>query len=637
MITTQNSIIDKLKISGRLPTPKGVALEVINLTQHEGASNHDIIRLISADPALSQRVIKAANVLVGSHSRPIVTTHDAVTVLGFRALRQLVLGIALIADHKHGPCKQFNYSSFWSHSLLTGIAVRHLAERAKLAASDEIFTLGLLGGIGQLALATVYPDEFGKILEHSAQDSLNELYSKEREKFGFEQAEVSAAILADMNFPSIFQRLIHDYPQPKSSSVVEGSREWKLMHLLHLASLMAEVSLAGENERSKLVRTLRSEAVQLAIEESYIVEVAEKCARDWSEWAALLNMSACQLPSFSALFVNEPDEIIVPQEPLDSLGYKMRVLVVDDDRAMRMFLEKMLKDSGHHVAVASNGIEALQLLKSERPQLIITDWVMPEMDGIAMCRELRAKPENRSIYVIVMTAYESTEILVEAFEAGANDYIHKPITPKMFYARLKAAQRVVQLQEENAFDREQLLNYSKELSAANERLQQQALTDALTGLHNRRFAMERLEQEWALTKRGTRSLSCLMVDIDHFKSINDKYGHQVGDDALQLVANTLRHAARTQDVVCRYGGEEFLVICPDTDLKAAYQCAERLRLDVAAQSLKLHDGGELKMTVSVGVAKNNASITSLQAILQRADSNLYAAKAAGRNRTVADS
>lgn len=639
MITAQNTILEKLKGSGHLPTPKGIALEVINLTQQENTFNHEIARLISADPALSLRVIKAANVLVGSPTRPVTTINDAVSILGFRALRQLVLGIALIADHQQGPCKQFKYSSFWARSLLSAIAVRYLAERAKLAAPEEIFTLGLLGEIGQLVLATVYPNEFGAILEQADKNTLDELYSKEREKFGFEQAEVSAAILADMNFPTIFQRLIHDYPQPTSSVVVEGSREWKLMNLLHVASLMADVHLASTTHSSQLAKKLRAKAGQLAIEESFIIEVAEKCARDWPEWAALLNVSAHQLPSLAELFAqinNEPEEVAIPPASVDKDAYKLRVLLVDDDRAMRMFLEKMLKDSGHHVAVASNGIEALQMLAKERPQLILTDWVMPDMDGIALCRELRKKPENRSIYIIVMTSYESVEILVDAFEAGANDYIYKPITPKMFHARLKAAQRVVQLQEENAFDREQLLNYSRELAAANARLQQQALTDELTGLPNRRYAMERLEQEWALTQRGTRTLSCLMVDVDHFKSINDRFGHQKGDDALKLIANTLRHAARTQDVVCRYGGEEFLVICPDTNSEAAYQCAERLRLSVADQIMKLHDGSELKVTISIGLARNNEAITTLQAILSRADKNLYAAKAAGRNRTIAD-
>ena len=155
----------KLKISGSLPTPKGVALEVISLAQQDNVSNHDIARLISSDPALSVRVIKAANVLLGNTSRPIAGISDAVTVLGMRALRQLVLGIALMLDYRKGPCKQFDYGKFWVHSLLTGIAARHLAQRTHMVAPEEIFVVGLLSRIGRLAMATMHSDAYGAMTE----------------------------------------------------------------------------------------------------------------------------------------------------------------------------------------------------------------------------------------------------------------------------------------------------------------------------------------------------------------------------------------------------------------------------------------------------------------------------------------
>jgi diguanylate cyclase (GGDEF)-like protein len=303
---------------------------------------------------------------------------------------------------------------------------------------------------------------------------------------------------------------------------------------------------------------------------------------------------------------------------------------------MRLILQKMLQSAGHHVAVATDGAEALTLLDKERPQLIITDWIMPEMDGITLCKKLRARDDFRDVYIIVETAQESQDKLMEAFEAGADDYVLKPITAKMFHARLRAAQRVIQMQDELQHDRAQLLNYSNELADANARLKDQVLHDTLTGLYNRRYAMERLAQEWALSKRGDRTLSCLMLDIDHFKGVNDQYGHIVGDEALKLVAHTLRQTARGQDVVCRYGGEEFLVICPDTKMNEAHECAERLRTNVAEQKLVLKSGVELKMTISVGGVEKKESIDSMEKLLICADNNLYAAKKAGRNKTVVD-
>lgn len=635
MDVAESPILSRLEIGDRLPTPKGVALEVINLTQREGASNHDIVRLVGTDPALSARVIKAANVLLTNPSRPIATIADAVTVLGVHALRQLVMGIALIVDYRHGPCKQFNYPHFWAHSLLTGIAAKHLVANARLAVAEEIFVLGLLGNIGELALVTAYPAEYGNVLEHAKGKTLDELRRLERDKFGCDRAELSEAILADMHFPRIFQALARDFRQPDSSKAAEGSREWRLLHLLHVASQLADACLAGSAERGALVAKLRLHAARVAIEADHLVEIGDACVRDWLDWLELLNMGMVHIPPFAEL-LSQSDAVDaaveVPQwAQADQASYKMRVLLVEDDRAMLVLLEAMLKATGHEVLVARNGVEAMHIVEQQHPQLVITGWTMPQMDGITLCRKLR-ESKRRDVYVIILTIQESVERLVEAFDAGADDYLVKPVAQKIFFARLRAAQRIVQLQEELAFDREQLLRFSKDLAASNERLQRLALTDALTELPNRRFAMERLEQEWALSKRGDRTLSCMMVDVDYFKPINDRFGHQAGDEALKCIASTLRQSARTQDVVCRYGGEEFVVICPDTGIDAAYQCAERLRQNVAALKFE-NQGAGIKLTISIGVAEKKG-VSSIEDLLSRADGCLYAAKQNGRNRTV---
>ena len=235
-----------------------------------------------------------------------------------------------------------------------------------------------------------------------------------------------------------------------------------------------------------------------------------------------------------------------------------------------------------------------------------------------------------------MTAQESTDRLVEAFEAGANDYMTKPINPKVLGARLRAGQRVVHLQEELEFDRQQLHKFADELAASNQRLQQLALTDVLTGLPNRRFANEHLERQWALAERSDRPLSCMMVDIDRFKQINDTYGHKMGDDALKQVAHVLRGSTRAEDVVCRFGGEEFLLICPDIPAEQAYQYAERLRQNVAAIRVRGDDGQAFHLTISIGMASKKPALLNTEMLLQLADKRLYAAKKGGRNRTVAN-
>lgn len=625
-----------LKISGRLPTPKGIALKVISLTQQADVSNNAIAQMIGADPALSVRVIKAANVLLAHSSRPVVTISDAVMVLGARGLRQLVLGIALIVDYRHGPCKEFDYLNFWTHSLLTGIVAKHLAKHTRLASLDEVFVAGLFCRIGQLALATVFTDEYGALLSQARGVEYGELCTREREKFGFDESELGEAILADMNFPKIFQMLVRYCEQPDDSELLEATREWRLLNLMNFAMRIADLFMAEPERRGKLLPGIRRQALRLSIETEELIEIGDACVRDWLEWSALLGMSnSLSIPVFDELLKDEPVAEVAPVEAVELAGCALNVLVVDDDASTLRLLEAMLKAAGHHVTLARNGVEALKLIAQRPPQLLVSDWMMPEMDGIELCTRVRASEAWRNIYVVILTAQENPERLIQAFEAGADDYLMKPITPKIMFARLRAAQRVIQMQAELAADREKLQRLADELTGANERLRQMALTDVLTELPNRRAAMGRLEQEWASLQRSHRQLSCMVVDVDHFKLINDKFGHPAGDLALKSIAKCLRNAARTQDLVCRFGGEEFLVICPDADVEAACQCAERLRRQVEAMALEGFTP-PLRLTVSIGVS-SSAGATSLDEMLTRADKCLYAAKQSGRNRTICQS
>lgn len=625
----------QLKISGRLPTPKGVALQLIKLTQQADASNQAIAHLIGADPALSVRVIKAANVLLANSSRPVVTIADAVMVLGVRSLRQLVLGIALIVDYRHGPCKQFDYLHFWTHSLLTGIAARHLAQHTRLASVDEIFVAGLFSHIGQLALATVFTEDYGALLAPSKGQSGAAVYAMQQDKFGFNEAQLSEAILADMNFPKIFQMLVRHCDQPESAPLVEASREWRLLHLMHFATLLADMFMVNAASRSQRVLEIKQQAQCLAIAQDDLIEIGDACVRDWLEWSALLSMgNDLSIPSFAEL-LQSVEHVVESVPAAVSTPHPLRVLVVEDDPTTLKLLEAMLQSAGHSVVSARNGVEAMRLIRQQPPQLLVSDWMMPEMDGLTLCSHLRASEAWRNIYVVILTAQENPERLIEAFEAGADDYLLKPITSKIFFARLRAAQRVIQMQAELADDRQQLQRLADELTVANQRLQQLALTDALTGLPNRRAAMERLEQECSLSRRSHRQLVCMVLDIDHFKSVNDNYGHPVGDQVLKGVAQALRQAARTQDLVCRFGGEEFLVICPDTDSEAAFQCAERLRLQVAAM-IVAGIAPQLCLTISIGLASVRGEGVTPDDLLGRADKCLYAAKQAGRNRVISE-
>jgi two-component system, cell cycle response regulator len=257
---------------------------------------------------------------------------------------------------------------------------------------------------------------------------------------------------------------------------------------------------------------------------------------------------------------------------------------------------------------------------------------MPGMDGITLCKSLRETMLGRSMYIVVLTSFEDVGRLVEAFDAGADDYLRKPISARVLLARLRAGQRVLQLHDELDRDREEMRRVAADLAIANRRFQEAALTDALTGFPNRRYALDRVEQEWAAAKRTGRSFACLLIDVDHFKQVNDTYGHDIGDKVLRHTADMLKQSARVHDALARLGGEEFLVVCPDTDAKGAYICAERLR-EAVASALYVDGSLSLSVTVSIGVAVWSKDMPTSEALIKSADQAVYFAKEAGRNRT----
>ena len=312
-------------------------------------------------------------------------------------------------------------------------------------------------------------------------------------------------------------------------------------------------------------------------------------------------------------------------------GRPTRVLLVDDDPAYRALLKKVLATGEYEVLTATNGREALRVLREEGVQLVVTDWNMPEMDGIDFCRAVRSAESVGFVYVIILTAQADKARLLEAFAAGADDFLSKPCDRQELLARLRAGLRIIEL-EASLAERSRLLHkVNAELAILNEKLEQMATTDELTGLFNRRQATSRLDELWALAQRYHQPLSCIMADIDHFKKFNDEHGHAAGDLVLENTAFVLKTAARETDVVCRMGGEEFLVLCPNVPASGAALCAERLRATVASRFIPYRDS-ELRVTISLGVAEREEGIACPDDLLKAADDALYAAKNAGRNR-----
>jgi diguanylate cyclase (GGDEF)-like protein len=314
-------------------------------------------------------------------------------------------------------------------------------------------------------------------------------------------------------------------------------------------------------------------------------------------------------------------------EPQGGGGDKRRILVVDDHEDNVEVLRARLEARGYDVRGANSGQEALDTVAEWIPDLILLDVMMPDMDGLEVVSRLKADRKLPFIPVIMQTALDSTERMVAGLEAGADDYVTKPINFAELEARVRSLLRIKKLQQELG-DRE------RELSLMNDKLLHISLTDGLTGVDNRRALEQRLHEMFEHSLRLHEPIACVMCDIDHFKKVNDTYGHAAGDEVLKQFAEILRVEAREIDRVGRYGGEEFLLLLPGTVLDSAVTFAERLRQRVDDHTFSF-EGGTLKRTMSCGVASwPHPRIGGREEMLKAADDALYVAKELGRNRVV---
>jgi diguanylate cyclase (GGDEF) domain len=628
MIPMDLSKFEKLKASGNLPSPKGVALAIMRLTQKEDASMAELARIIKSDPAFVGRLIKAANSVNANPGRPVVSVQEALVVLGMPAVRNLALGFSLLSQYKDGACKGFDYPHFWTASLACGIALQELTLRTRAAQAEEAFSVGLLARVGELALATLYPEDYSAVLRVASKTRQTDLAGLEAERFAMNHRDLTVAMLSDWGLPKIFCDVVHAHEQCDETVFSRSSREYALVQSLALSRLIADICIADEAGRTAAMPRLFVLGARLSIENGDLIQLCDGVVAEWREWATILNVAASPLPSFDQLASSTAEE----EAPAKASGPScLRVLVADAEQAVRALARATLEQDGYEVVEAADGQEALRLALEVQPHVLIAARSLPQPDGLEVTRALRETRLGRGIYILMLTAHESGETLARGFEVGVDDYLAKPVEPRLLAARLRASRRIVHLHREIEHDREELRRFAAELSISNRRLQEAALTDDLTGLPNRRHAMAHMEQEWAASVRNKRPLACMVIDLDQFKQVNDANGHDIGDAYLRQVASTIRSAVRSQDVVCRTGGDEFLVICPDTPLQAALACAERIRRAVEQAPVEV-GGQRLKAGMSAGVAMREASMANVDALIKRADEGVYLAKQQGGNR-----
>jgi len=296
----------------------------------------------------------------------------------------------------------------------------------------------------------------------------------------------------------------------------------------------------------------------------------------------------------------------------------MKILIVEDELIFRQMVKKYLLEAGHDIVEAEDGQSAWELFQHEPFQLVITDWVMPRLSGPELVHKIRTSGEKNYTYIIMLTAMDDKDNVVVGLESGADEYLTKPFNSKELVARVASGMRILKLEEQ--------------LMLAHQQMEILAMRDGLTGLLNRRAIEEYAEAEFNLTLRKERVLSVIMLDIDHFKNINDRFGHNCGDHTLQQVAKILKEDLRIYDRIGRWGGEEFILILPDTQLMDAAKVAERVRVRTAKMEISFENGEIFSVQVSLGVASTAGQFSSLTKLIDAADQALYQAKQTGRNR-----
>lgn len=298
----------------------------------------------------------------------------------------------------------------------------------------------------------------------------------------------------------------------------------------------------------------------------------------------------------------------------------MRILIAEDDRPSRRLLTINLAEGGHTVIETEDGTQAWEALQRDRARMVITDWMMPHMTGVDLVKRIRAELDGGYTYTILLTALADKDRVLQGLASGADDYLTKPYLPEELLARVKIGERILQLEDR--------------LRDAREQMEYLAMHDSLTGLLNRRAIQQHIEAETVRAVRTAAPLAVILMDLDLFKEVNDRFGHAVGDQALRMFAEIVQQMVRPYDWAGRWGGEEFLIVLPGVTEVDAVSVAERIRISVETAMLPMPDGSEMRFTVSMGVASATGEKGNIvpEKLVQSADEALYRAKSEGRNR-----
>lgn len=676
-----------------LPSPSGVVQRVLQLLGQDSATLPLIGQALGADPVMTGRVIRLANSAVYGVRPPTASLHEAMQRIGLNAMRQVLISFALVDRYRDGPCRDFNYQAFWAQSLVTGILARRLAGLKRLPSPSEAFTVGLLSRVGELALASLHPLHYGELHQNLLEESCSHVVSAERARFGTDRYQLAEKLIREWQLPDTMATAVRASGDPAAAGLLPHAMSLRVARLLQIAVQAGKLFESIAPADPQAIQTVRQlcEASHVPADE-LSAELPEILA-EWREWAVAMDLilrgsapeslmppQAAEIIPFPGTHVQSPAPLPAgasadampppassPAQPatvhqlaapvarsqafvdavrrihrmqsLDCLPAQsarpLRIVLAHPPEPRRDVLFDLLCAQGHEVLMAETGNAALGLAVRENTHVVVVDLALREMDALTFMHCLRNQRSGREVYAIAAGQREQVGALESAFGAGADDFLGLPARAGEVVARLRGARRFIDLQERWRADNAEMRRLAGDLATANARLEGLVDIDELTGMPNRRRATECLAEALARAEERGQALSVFLLDLDHFSELNASWGSGVGDEVLRQAARALQSCARAEDVVARFGGEEFLVIAPGTAAAAAAAMAERLRLGVASVRVPTAEG-EVRPTFSVGASVYDPMLTrrrrTPEGLLHLADEALFRAKDNGRNR-----
>jgi len=641
---------DELGLTGGLPSSLTVSMRLMDLMRGERRDMDALVDTLHCDPALSLRLIKLANQTHSRRPSRVEDVESALKRIGWDAAEALLMGFSLVRQDAAEEWSGFDHEAYWARAQLTACLCESLSAAAGWSSTQRAHSLGLLADVGTLALASIHRDRFSGILQDQPESIAPERTRLETDVLGISHCEVSHAMLEDAGLTYCLREavLVHkDYDR-----ICDQENDVKTWAALLLASQAAAALYLGQGRDAdsalKHAEDLLAKATHLlGLSMEQTEEACTEAAQEWTRVREALGLQpqAVKYLKASPTASRERDSsgedfleqaqrpaLIAPILGNGRWGEAARILLVDDDPLTRRVVGAQLRRAGHEVLVARDGREGLEMALTLDPQIVITDWTMPGICGVELCELLRATDVGRRLCILMLTSCDDDDDqVISALRAGADDYVTKPSNPRVLQARVQAGLRTVHLRERSASMEQTHQGEVAELGILARQLENAALTDALTQLPNRRYAIQRLEQEWEMASRTGRPMSVIIADVDHFKRVNDRHGHGGGDAVLKIVSSRMREASRSTDVLCRFGGEEFLTLNPACNSQEARRCAERLRSAVGCKPIR-HGAMDCSVTLSLGIAERTPEMKTPDELLLAADRALYTAKASGRNR-----